>query len=453
MNEIVQMDSTFTNLEDLIRQAGLTNPFTTHGGKEKEKEKKKPKFLLVSTHIHQTTGYSKVTYHILKELAKRNVCDIYHFGIQKFMVAPEGYRQYPEGIQVYDPALKEKNKEAETEMGFGYSQLPDYVRSLKPDIVLIYNDAAVITQYMNKLETIPVAERTYKLMVYLDQVYTIQRPELLARIDRNAHTFFVFTKYWKDILEKQGIQKPIHVLRHGFDSTQFRQLDRLSIRLKHGIPENAFVFLNVNRNTPRKRYDIVVTAFAELIARHPAKQLLFLAICDNGESGGYPIQEIFLRELTRLSLPIAQHAQKFMISKSSMTYTDELINELYSLSDVGITAAEGEGFGLCQFEAMGVGIPQVVPLVGGFRDYCVHGFNSQVVPTKWRSYLALSQCSVGGMAEYVSAFDLSLAAEEYLLDSDLRELHGKRARETVLAYTWASEIQSLVDVISKENTP
>ncbi len=425
----------YLNLDTLIQEAGLTG--------------KKRRFLLVGTHAHQTTGYSKVTYNIIQELAKLGTLDLFHFGFQRFVQPPPEYRTYPAGVDVFDPVEAERTKAAEQEMGFGFSQLPDYVRKVKPDVILIYNDAGVICRFLDKLtEKLTEAERKqYKMIIYLDQVYVIQRPELLGRIEKDADAYFAFTQYWKQMLEKQGVKKPIYVLRHGFDASQFVIKDRVAMRKKHGIPENLFLFLNLNRNTPRKRYDIVVTAFAELVARHPTKPLALLAVCDGGETGGFPIQEIYLRELERLGVPIQFHAQKLMITKSALTYTDELINELYSLSDVGITAAEGEGFGLCQFEAMGVGIPQVVPWIGGFRDFCEHGKNCQTVKPKYRSYLALGQSSVGGMAELVDAHDLMLAAEEYVMDSDMRASHGVKARETVLQYSWTKEVAGLERVI------
>ena len=429
----------YLNLDTLIQEAGLTVPTV----------EKKRRFLLVGTHAHQTTGYSKVTYNIIQELAKLGTLDLFHFGFQRFVQPPPEYRTYPAGVDVFDPVEAERTKAAEQEMGFGFSQLPDYVRKVKPDVILIYNDAGVICRFLDKLtEKLTEAERKqYKMIIYLDQVYVIQRPELLGRIEKDADAYFAFTQYWKQMLEKQGVKKPIYVLRHGFDASQFVIKDRVAMRKKHGIPENLFLFLNLNRNTPRKRYDIVVTAFAELVARHPTKPLALLAVCDGGETGGFPIQEIYLRELERLGVPIQFHAQKLMITKSALTYTDELINELYSLSDVGITAAEGEGFGLCQFEAMGVGIPQVVPWIGGFRDFCEHGKNCQTVKPKYRSYLALGQSSVGGMAELVDAHDLMLAAEEYVMDSDMRASHGVKARETVLQYSWTKEVAGLERVI------
>lgn len=439
--------SEFLNLENLIKEAGLTIP-TISGTLFSNNPSQKRKFMLVGTHAHQTTGYSKVTYHIIKELSKCKDIELYHFGFQKFMTSPPDYRTYPPGIDVYDPVLKESSGVAQKEAGFGFSQLPDYVRSVRPDVIMIYNDAGIICKFLDSLEQVlKPEERNYKMIIYLDQVYILQRAVLLGRIDKDTHAYFTFTDYWKNVLESQGIKKPIHVLRHGFDDTQFKPLNRDEIRRKHGLPENAFILLNLNRNTPRKRHDIVVSAFAELVAKHPTKPLILMCVCDPGDTGGFAIQEIYLQELHDRKIPIQFHGHKLMITKSSLTYTDELINELYSLSDIGITAADGEGFGLCQFESMGIGIPQVVPWIGGFRDFCKHNVNSLTVKPKFTSYLPISVSNIGGKTEIVDAHDLALAAEEYIMDSELRERHGKAARETIREYKWPVEVDKLADVI------
>ena len=433
------MASLFTNLETLL------------GAIQVKQTPVKTKFLLVGTHAHQTTGYSKVTFHIVQELAKYDFIDLYHFGFQKFVDPPANYRPYPPNVKVYDTVVAEREKRAPPENGFGFSQLADYVKTVQPDIIMIYNDAGVICQFLNKLtERFP--QPSYKLFLYLDQVYPIQRPDHLERMNKDVTRYFVFTKYWEEVLRKQGITKPIFVLRHGFDKKQFLPLNREAMRRKHGIPENLFLILNMNRNTPRKRHDIVVRAFAELVARHPAKPLALLAVCDAGEQGGFPIHEIFIRELERLSISAQFHIHKLMISKTSMTYTDEMVNELYAISDIGITGADGEGFGLCQFEAMGVGIPQVVPFIGGFRDFCRNQENSLTVVPKWRSYLPLAHSSVGGYVEIMEPHDLMLAAEEYLMDSELRERHGRAARDTVVKYDWTTEVRSLAEVIRESNS-
>ena len=42
---------------------------------------------------------------------------------------------------------------------------------------------------------------------------------------------------------------------------------------------------------------------------------------------------------------------------------------MYNVGDIGINTCDGEGFGLCNFEQAGVGVPQIVPKVGGFLDF------------------------------------------------------------------------------------
>jgi glycosyltransferase involved in cell wall biosynthesis len=436
MKEAGLVMPTGSSLEQLVQ---ITRP-------TKESPKKR-KFLLVGTHAHQTTGYSKVTYNIIKELHKTNKFELYHFGFQKFLGAPTEFRTYPPDVDVYDTVEVEREGKAEKEMGFGFSQLVPYIRKVRPDVILIYNDAGVICQFLEKMKELSQEEKSkYKLIIYLDQVYITQRPEYLRRMDEEATAYFAFTDFWRTILTQQGIKKPIYVMRHGFDADIFKPSDRLAMRKKHNIPENLLLFLNLNRNTPRKRHDIVVQAFAHLVARNPTRPLALLCVCDKGENGGFPIQEIFVRELSSLNIPVQHHINKLMISQNPLTYTDELVNELYCMSDVGITAAEGEGFGLCQFEAMGVGIPQVVPNIGGFKDFCTKE-NSMMVDPKWRQYLPFVLSNVGGVSELISHIDLMKAAEQYVFDTELRERHGKAAMETVRKYNWADEVAKLAQVI------
>jgi glycosyltransferase involved in cell wall biosynthesis len=431
----------FSLLDSLLRSVGITDA-------PKQPVITEPrKFLLVSTHAQQTTGYSKVSYNLIQQLATVQGLELHHFGFQKFFEIGAQYRPYPAGVTVYDPAAAEATG-APKEQGFGYSQLPEMIRSVQPQVVMIYNDAAVICAFLEKLvAAFPRPEdRCFKLLIYFDQVYTLQRPDLLARIEKEADAYFAFTEYWRRCLQEQGLKKPIHLLRHGFDAETYKPLERLALRRKHNIAENLFLMVNINRNTPRKRYDLVVTAFAELVARYPQKPIALLCVCDAGEQGGFPIYEIFTRELIKRGVSVEQNLGKLLITKTALNYTDETVNELYCMADCGVTAAEGEGFGLCQFEAMGCGVPQVVPDVGGFKDFCRPG-NAVLVKPERAYYIPYSYSSLGGIAEVVNPADLCLGMEEYLLDSELRDAHGQAARATVLQYSWAEEVKELVQVV------
>jgi glycosyltransferase involved in cell wall biosynthesis len=412
-------------------------------------EAPKRNVLLVSTHAHQCTGYSKVSYHLVKEIAKDSAIKLYHFGFQKGMASNPDWRAYPSTVEVID-VVEEEKKIGKSEMGFGFSVLPTEVKRIQPDFIIIYNDASIICQFLDHLEKNLTAEERskYKLIIYFDQVYDTQRPQFLGRIDKDAHIYFTFTEYWKTVLQAQGIKKPIHVLRHGFDPTQFVPKDRTALRLKHKISKEAILFLNINRNTPRKHYDLLIMAFAQLVARFPTQHVLLMCVCDNGEQGGYTLLEIFARELTLLKVPVQAHMNKLLLVKQAMTFTDEMINEMYAMSDVGISTADGEGFGLCQFEAMGIGIPQIVPYVGGFKDFCKHDSNSKVVKPIFRTYLPMALGGIGGISELVDPKEVCYAMEEYMLDSELRAQHGAAARKTILEYEWSKEAQSLLKVLN-----
>ena len=43
--------------------------------------------------------------------------------------------------------------------------------------------------------------------------------------------------------------------------------------------------------------------------------------------------------------------------------------------------------------------------------------------------------------------DLAKAAEEYVFDSELVKKHGALARETVIQYTWKTEVASLAKAL------
>ena len=397
---------------------------------------KRLRFLVCSTHIHQHTGYSKVSYNILQELAKESSwLETIHFGFQKFPGAGADFRAPPAGLEIIDAAALERP----AQQGFGFAALPDVIRQKKPDVVLIYNDLTIVAQFLEAIRVSGVP-RTFKIWVYCDQVYTMQNQPLLDILNRDAERVFTFSDFWKKCLKDQTITRPIDVLHHGFNSKQFFPMPRDLARAQVGMPKDIFLFLNVNRNTPRKRYDILVMAFAELVVKYPTKPIFMLCICDKGELGGYPIFDIFSRELRQRGVPVEQFGGRLMVTNKSLSFKDEEINLFYNAADVGISTPEGEGWGLCQFEQMGVGVPQVVPDVGGFKEYCRPG-NSVLVKPATRYYVP---GPLGGEATACDPHAVCLAMEEYLLDSAKREAHGKAAKETVLGYTWSKAVEPLL---------
>ena len=398
----------------------------------------KLRFLLVSTHAHQFTGYSKVSHGILTELAKQPWLDITHFGFQKFHDLPTTFRSYPAGVDVIDAAALEKP----LQQGFGYAVLPDIIRKKKPNVIMIYNDMAVVAQFVEAIRKSGIP-RTFKIWVYCDQVYTTQSQAFLDILNRDADRIFAFSPYWKKVLKDQGVTRPTDVLLHGFNPKQFFSVPKELARKQLSLPADVFLFLNLNRNQPRKRYDILIMAFVELITKYPTKPLFLLCICDRGEKGGWWLFELFARELALRGVPVEQFAARLIITAQNMSFKDEEINLFYNAADVGISTADGEGWGLCQFEQMGVGVPQVVPDIGGYKEFCT-AENSVLVKPTVRYYLPTNFSPVGGEAMACDPHAVCLGMEEYVLNSEKKNAHAVAAKKKVLEYTWEKACEPLI---------
>jgi glycosyltransferase involved in cell wall biosynthesis len=406
---------------------------------------KKLRLMLVATHAHQVTGYAKVVYGLINELAKQGWLEVIHYAFQKLPNKDfSDSRPYPANVKVIDAlAVEAANTTIQgPKQGFGYADLPAKIQELKPNVVMIYNDMSVINQFMDHIKRSGI-KRDFATWFYVDQVYTMQLAGYLDVINREADRVFAFSQAWKDCLKDQGVHRPIDIIHHGFDSQMFPELPRSVARKRLGLPDDLFLIMSLNRNQPRKRYDLLIMAFVELLVKYPSKPIALMCVCDKGEKGGWWLFEIFVRELKARNVPLDRFANRLMVTQRDMDFKDDEINALYNAGDIGISAADGEGWGLCTFEGMGVGVPQVVPAVGGYKEYC-NAENSVLVNAKHRFYLPMAFCPVGGEAAAVDPHDLCLGIEQYLNDSGLRTKHGAAAKATVAKYTWAEAAKGLV---------
>jgi hypothetical protein len=56
---------------------------------------------------------------------------------------------------------------------------------------------------------------------------------------------------------------------------------------------------------------------------------------------------------------------------------------------------------------------------------------------------------VGGEAHACDPHDICLGREEYVLNSEKREVHGKAAKEHVLSYTWERACAPLIKQLKR----
>lgn len=402
-----------------------------------EESSKKVKLLIVSTHTNQINGYSKVVLNLLQQLATHSWLQLVHFGTQK-MVAADLNRTVPSSVKQIDATALEKEKQT----GFAFSELPAVINSEKPDIVLIYNDLAVIGTYIESIRK-AIENRPFKIWAYVDLTYLAPPQSMIDILNRDVERVFCFTKGWKDVIKASGITRPVDVLNHGVDSLMFRSITKEVARQQLGLPKDVFLFTSINKNIPRKRLDLLIISFVKLIVRFPTKNIFMLIVADKGDQGGFPLFEIYAREIKVHGGSVDMFGNRLLITSKDTCYRDEDINMLYNCGDAGVSCAEGEGFGLCTFEQMSLGVPQIVPDINGYNEYC-HSDNSLMVKPSLRSYIPQSHNSVTGEAQLVSPEDYSKAMERYVFDEDLRRLHGRLAKEKVATYTWSKVSTTLV---------
>jgi glycosyltransferase involved in cell wall biosynthesis len=423
------MANSFASFVSSLEQELTTNQVV-------QPSKRQLKIFIISTHLNQASGYAKISNGILKELAKVPDLSVVHYGIQSSSV--QFNRPYPSNVKVYDVIALEKEKES----GFGYSMLPEIMQKERPDIVFIYNDIGVVNQYLTKLAPLRPG-LNFKIWTYLDQVYECQLQQHLEICVKETDRFFTFTKEWREVLKRQNVSRPIDVLLHGYDPSLFPALTKEEARAQMNIPNDIFLFISLNRNQPRKRLDLVVMAFVELITKHPSKPLFLMCVCDKGDKGGFPLFDIFAREITLRGLQVEPFANRLLITPKEMSYQDQEIGKFYRIADVGLSASDGEGLGLCSFEQMGQGVPQVLTNVVGHREYC-RSDNSLLVNPEFRSYLPLCMSNLGGETRSVDYRAFAQAMETYVFQEELRLLHGANAKLTVEKYTWSSVMAGFI---------
>jgi glycosyltransferase involved in cell wall biosynthesis len=328
------------------------------------------RFVLVSTHTDQTTGYAKVAHNLLKQLATLSPkVKVFHFAFQRHAQAP-GFRKAPDGVVQYDAAANEDPKEE----GFGFNKIREYLDMVNPDVVMIYNDPLIIYKF---LETLKYDKNSspFKLWAYVDQVYDGIAQPLMEKIRTDVDRVYAFTDIWKEKLTQYGNFTDVRILEHAVDTAMFTRLPadvRMSVRKNLGIPQDAVAFLNMNRNSQRKRLDLTIAGFVRLIAKNPDKPY-YLVVATNlsPQSGAYyDVPRIFTRELTLANLPQIMFTRLVLVDTAPPNViADEGVNQLYNAIDIGINTSDGEGFGLCQLEHMYTGAPQIVVDIGSYRSF------------------------------------------------------------------------------------
>lgn len=380
------------------------------------------RFVLVSTHVDQTTGYSKVAHNLLRQVSSlAPKVKTFHFGFQRHPDR-KNIRRLPDNVTGYDAAANEDPREE----GFGFNKIAEYLEMVRPDVVMIYNDPLIICKFIEAMKY-DKATSPFKLWLYVDQVYKGIAQPLVDTMNKSADIIYCFTKEWANTYASYGESPTLKVIEHGLDAAEFTCMSRdqrMSLRRNLKIPTDAVVFLNANRNSQRKRLDTMIMGFVHMLSKMRVAPLYLMVVTVmNPQQGAfYDIQRIYVNELKMANLDPSEFASRLMIVDTAApnTLADAQINEIYNMTDIGVNTSDGEGFGLCQLEHLYTGAPQVVTMVGSYEAF----LNTKVatfIPPSGMQYFAGSM-PLGFAAPTFSREDIASAMEDAITNLDTRKV-------------------------------
>jgi len=146
--------------------------------------------------------------------------------------------------------------------------------------------------------------------------------------------------------------------------------DRAAARRELGVPERAFVVIQVARLDATKNHRLALEAFRQLAADFPSALLLLVG--DGPERARLESAAVELQLSAKM---------KFLGSRSD-------VRRLLSAADVAILTSLSEGIPLSLIEAMAAGLPVVATSVGGVPEVVEHGVTGLLVPSENPSALS-----------------------------------------------------------------
>jgi glycosyltransferase involved in cell wall biosynthesis len=170
------------------------------------------------------------------------------------------------------------------------------------------------------------------------------------------------------IIEAGFPEDKVYVIPHGYSEEIYYPLtleEKLEARRGLGIPEDAFVVLNLGAMIHNKGIDILVRAFAEFRKSNPKAILLLKDDKNLYGIGAQGVVGQILQQYPECNTPELVSSVKLL----SATLPLSEMRKLYGLADVYASPYRAEGFNLPVLEAMACGVRVIVTKGGATDDF------------------------------------------------------------------------------------
>ncbi len=263
-------------------------------------------------------------------------------------------------IDVYHPRYAMIPKVAMAAQGItlGLSLVP-FVRDLQRrfdfdviDAHYVYPDgfAAVV---LGRIFKKPVVVSARGSDINLFRTFPVIRQLLRATL-KKADGVIAVSAGLKDAITRLGVPAPkVTVVTNGVDVAKFAPSSRDLARLTLGLARRR-TFLSVGNLKPVKGFDLLVKAFARVLAESADKDLGLVIVGDG------PARKPLERLISSLGLDA--HV------RLAGNVPNDALHVWYSAADVFCLASESEGWPNVVLEALACGTPVVAPAVGGIPE-------------------------------------------------------------------------------------
>lgn len=198
---------------------------------------------------------------------------------------------------------------------------------------------------------------------------------------------------------------------NGVDTDLFLPTDtglKNLIRSRFGVPENAFVILQVASLSPEKRHEDSLTALKHLVDIAPSNSICLVFV-----GSGSQERE---RRLVQMTHDLNLVERVFFLG------AHDDVKPFYEIADMFTLTSSTETFSVAALEAMSMGLPCVITDVGGAREMIVDGLNGCLAQTQ-------NPCSIaeGWLTVYENRdhFDSKRIRDHVVRNFSLNECVGK----------------------------
>lgn len=314
---------------------------------------KKPKLLIIGD-AEVNTGFARVIQSIFSRISQ-------HYELHQLATHYKGGSHKNEW-----PLYKAKTEHDP----YGYARIPELIDKLNPEIVFIIYDLTFQVEYLKHLNA---CNGDFKVAIYSPLESGPIAPEIGVGL-KGVSAFAVYTKYalqeMTNCISEVKVNHPefkfpnMHVIPHAVDTNKFHPISTAKSKNSRSLARKAlfgedtdlldsFIFLNANRNQPRKRIDLSLEAFAIFAKGKPKNVRLFMHMAL--QDRGWNIIAMAKR------LGISDRLIMMSTDNQIPTLDASQLNLIYNACDVGFTTSTGEGWGLVSFEHAATGAPQIIP--------------------------------------------------------------------------------------------